>query len=70
MSEDGLLASVAQDEFAMRLALDQALNAQLSGEVPVGAVITRLVDGGDAIDLKNMRVICFACNQEKEQTHA
>jgi len=45
MSEDGLLASVAQDEFAMRLALDQALNAQLSGEVPVGAVITRLVDG-------------------------
>jgi tRNA(adenine34) deaminase len=29
----------------MRLALDQALNAQLAGEVPVGAVITRLVDG-------------------------
>ena len=27
------------DEFGMRLALDQALNAQLSGEVPVGAVI-------------------------------
>lgn len=29
----------------MRLALDQALNAQLAGEVPVGAVITREVDG-------------------------
>lgn len=29
------------DEFAMRIALDQALNAQLAGEVPVGAVIMR-----------------------------
>jgi tRNA(adenine34) deaminase len=29
------------DEYAMRLALDQALNAQLAGEVPVGAVIMR-----------------------------
>ena len=29
----------------MRLALDQALNAQLAGEVPVGAVIMRMVDG-------------------------
>ncbi len=29
----------------MRLALDQALNAQLAGEVPVGAVIMRVVDG-------------------------
>lgn len=29
------------DEHAMRLALDQALNAQLAGEVPVGAVILR-----------------------------
>ncbi len=29
------------DEQAMRLALDQALNAQLAGEVPVGAVIVR-----------------------------
>ena len=29
----------------MRLALDQALNAQLAGEVPVGAVIMRNVDG-------------------------
>ena len=27
------------DEFGMRLALEQALNAQLAGEVPVGAVI-------------------------------
>ena len=37
--------SAAQDEYAMRLALDQALNAQLAGEVPVGAVIMRNVDG-------------------------
>jgi len=29
------------DQHAMRLALDQALNAQLAGEVPVGAVILR-----------------------------
>jgi tRNA(adenine34) deaminase len=29
------------DENAMRIALDQALNAQLAGEVPVGAVIMR-----------------------------
>lgn len=29
------------DELGMRLALDQALNAQLAGEVPVGAVILR-----------------------------
>ncbi len=35
----------ATDEWAMRLALDQALNAQLAGEVPVGAVIVREVDG-------------------------
>lgn len=37
--------SAAQDEYAMRLALDQALNAQLVGEVPVGAVITHMIDG-------------------------
>jgi tRNA(adenine34) deaminase len=37
--------SLAQDEYAMRLALDQALNARLVGEVPVGAVITRMIDG-------------------------
>ena len=29
------------DEALMRIALDQALNAQLAGEVPVGAVIVR-----------------------------
>jgi tRNA(adenine34) deaminase len=29
----------------MRLAIDQALNAQLVGEVPVGAVVIRRVDG-------------------------
>ena len=34
------------DEQAMRLALDQALNAELSGEVPVGAVI---LQGGQLI---------------------
>jgi tRNA(adenine34) deaminase len=34
------------DEYAMRLALDQAHNAWLVGEVPVGAVITR---GGQVI---------------------
>ena len=34
------------DEQGMRLALDQALNAQLAGEVPVGAVILRHTDQG------------------------
>jgi tRNA(adenine34) deaminase len=34
-----------RDEAAMRLALDQAQNAWLCGEVPVGAVIVRDVDG-------------------------
>src|SRR6478609_3377493 len=33
--------SSAADEYAMRLALDQAQNAWLVGEVPVGAVIMR-----------------------------
>ncbi len=33
--------TVEADEFAMRLALDQAHNALLVGEVPVGAVIMR-----------------------------
>ncbi|MFN3887363.1 MAG: tRNA adenosine(34) deaminase TadA [Aquabacterium sp.] len=33
--------SSSSDEFAMRLALDQAQNAWLAGEVPVGAVIMR-----------------------------
>ena len=37
------------DETAMRLALDQALNAQLAGEVPVGAVIVRRTDGGPQV---------------------
>ena len=32
---------LARDESAMRIALDQALNAQLAGEVPVGAVVMR-----------------------------
>jgi tRNA(adenine34) deaminase len=35
------LAQRQRDEAAMRLALDQAQNAWLSGEVPVGAVILR-----------------------------
>jgi tRNA(adenine34) deaminase len=34
------------DEQGMRLALDQALNAQLAGEVPVGAVIVRRTPAG------------------------
>ncbi len=33
--------TLAQDEHAMRIALDQARNAWLVGEVPVGAVIVR-----------------------------
>ena len=33
--------SAAADEAAMRLALDQARNAWLIGEVPVGAVLMR-----------------------------
>lgn len=45
MSELPSTPSSAQDEYAMRLALDQALNARLVGEVPVGAVITHMVDG-------------------------
>ena len=38
-------AQARKDEAAMRLALDQAQNAWLVGEVPVGAVIVREVDG-------------------------
>ena len=34
-------SSAAADEHAMRIALDQARNAWLVGEVPVGAVIMR-----------------------------
>ena len=45
MTEDPSIPNAAHDDYAMRLALDQALNAQLSGEVPVGAVIMRNVDG-------------------------
>jgi tRNA(adenine34) deaminase len=37
------------DETAMRFALDQALNAQLAGEVPVGAVIVRRTDAGPQV---------------------
>jgi tRNA(adenine34) deaminase len=37
------------DEIVMRLALDQALNAQLSGEVPVGAVIVRRTPSGPQV---------------------
>jgi len=35
----------SRDEAAMRLALDQAQNAWLCGEVPVGAVIVREIEG-------------------------
>ncbi len=38
---EGTPASEPADEYAMRLALDQAQNAWLVGEVPVGAVILR-----------------------------
>jgi tRNA(adenine34) deaminase len=37
------------DDTAMRLALDQALNAQLAGEVPVGAVLVRRTEAGPQI---------------------
>ena len=37
------------DETAMRWALDQALNAQLAGEVPVGAVLVRRTDAGPQV---------------------
>jgi len=45
MTEQAEPAAEDFDERGMRLALDQALNAQLAGEVPVGAVIVRRVDG-------------------------
>src|SRR6476619_2796290 len=38
--------TLAHDESAMRLALDQAQNAWLVGEVPVGAVVVRATPGG------------------------
>src|SRR3982750_3670932 len=38
--------TLPHDEAAMRLALDQAQNAWLVGEVPVGAVIVRDTPGG------------------------
>jgi tRNA(adenine34) deaminase len=37
------------DDSAMRLALDQALNAQLAGEVPVGAVLVRRTEAGPQV---------------------
>ena len=43
---DSFVQPSAADEYAMRLALDQAQNAWLVGEVPVGAVIMR---GGQVI---------------------
>ncbi len=41
-----MTAWTSQDEAAMRIALDQAQNAWLVGEVPVGAVIVRHTDNG------------------------
>ena len=32
--------------------------------------VVRLIDGGDAIDTTNMRVICHSCNLQKETTYA
>jgi len=40
------MATASQDEAAMRLALDQAHNAWLVGEVPVGAIVVRDSPGG------------------------
>ena len=37
------------DDTAMRLALDQALNAQLAGEVPVGAVLVKRSEAGPQV---------------------
>jgi len=37
------------DDTVMRLALDQALNAQLAGEVPVGAVLVRRTEAGPQV---------------------
>lgn len=37
------------DDSVMRLALDQALNAQLAGEVPVGAVLVRRTEAGPQV---------------------
>ena len=42
-------AELAADEAAMRIALDQARNAWLVGEVPVGAVIVRRSDDGTTV---------------------
>ncbi|TAL22911.1 MAG: tRNA adenosine(34) deaminase TadA [Aquabacterium sp.] len=35
------MTQLSTDEYAMRIALDQAQNARLAGEVPVGAVLMR-----------------------------
>jgi tRNA(adenine34) deaminase len=43
------MSSEVFDDTAMRLALDQALNAQLAGEVPVGAVLVRRTEGGPQV---------------------
>jgi tRNA(adenine34) deaminase len=42
-------AQLEQDRWAMRIALDQAQNAWLVGEVPVGAVITRRGPAGHQV---------------------
>jgi tRNA(adenine34) deaminase len=39
----------AFDDTVMRMALDQALNAQLAGEVPVGAVLVRRTELGPQV---------------------
>ena len=44
-----MVLQTVSDEWAMRLALDQALNAQLCGEVPVGAVLVHDVDGAPQV---------------------
>ena len=47
--QDTAPETTVADDWAMRLALDQALNAQLCGEVPVGAVVLREVNGAQQV---------------------
>lgn len=48
-SPGAIESNPAADEWAMRRALDQARNAWLIGEVPVGAVIVRATAGGPQV---------------------
>ena len=54
---------MSADEGAMRLALDQAQNALLVGEVPVGAVLVRDTETGRQVVLTDDLQRGFALNQ-------